>query len=91
MESIFDKGNKITTNGLNCLVVIDTNEYQVVCRDLLNGDFYVFSKTEHKFQRAVIKTILRNSLREIVNETEISKKDMEHIILEMDCRISKWL
>ena len=91
MENIFEKGNIITTNKLNCFEVIDVNEYQVVCKDLLNGDFYVFSKTEHKFERANIKLILRKSLREIVEETEISEKDKEHILLQMDSRISNWL
>ena len=52
MENIFEKGNKITTNRLNCFEVIDVNKHQVVCRDLLTDDFSVFSKTEHNFEKA---------------------------------------
>lgn len=35
MEDIFIKGNRITTNKRNCFEVINTNEYQVVCKDLI--------------------------------------------------------
>lgn len=91
MENIFEKGNKITTNNLNCFEVIDTNDYQVVCKDLLNGDFSVFDKTEHKFERANIKLILIRSLQEIINEIGLSPKDRHHILLELDIRLSKWL
>ena len=91
MENIFEKGNKITTNRLNCFEVIDVNEHQVVCRDLLTDDFSVFSKTEHKFEKANIKLILELSLKEILEETEISGKDKQHILLQMGCRLSNWL
>lgn len=91
MENIFEKGNKITTNRLNCLEVIDTNDSQVVCKDLLTDDFFVFSKTEHKFEKADIKLILELSLREILDETEINDKDKQHILLQMGCRLLNWL
>ena len=91
MENIFEKGSKITTNRLNCFEVIDVNEYQVVCRDLLTGDFSVFSKAEHKFEKANIKLILELSLKEILEETEISDKDKQHILFQMGCRMSNWL
>lgn len=88
---IFKKGNKITTNRLNCFEVIDVNSYEVVCKDLLTGDFSIFSKTEYKFEIADIKLILELSLKEIVEEIEISEKDKEHILLQMGCRLSNWL
>lgn len=91
MENIFKKGNKITTNRLNCFEVIDNNEYQVVCRDLLTDDFYIFSKTEHIFEIANLKLILELSLKEIIEETEISEKDKQHILFQMGCRLSNWL
>jgi transposase len=91
MENIFKKGNKITTNRLNCFEVIDDNDYQVVCRDLLTDDFSVFSKTEHKFEIADIKLILELSLKEIIEETEISEKDKQHILFQMGCRLSRWI
>ena len=91
MENIFEKGNKITTNRLNCFEVIDVNEHQVVCRDLLTDDFSVFSKTEHKFEKANVKLILVLSLKEILEETEINDKDKQHVLLQMGCRLSNWL
>ena len=91
MENIFEKGNKITTNRLNCFEVIDANDSQVVCKDLLTDDFSVFSKTEHKFEKADIKQILELSLKEILEETEINDKDKQHILLQMGCRLSNWL
>ena len=91
MEDIFVKGNRITTNRLNCFEVIDVNDSQVVCRDLLTDDFSVFSKTEHKFEKANIKLILELSLKEIIEETEISDKDKQHVLLQMGCRLSNWL
>jgi len=42
---IFKKGNKITTNNLNCFVVIDVNNEQVVCKDMLTDEFILFDKT----------------------------------------------
>ena len=91
MENIFEKGVKITTNKLNCFEVIDGNSYQVVCKNLLTGDFTVFSKTEHKFEFANVKLILKNSLTEILDETDMSIKAKEHVFLQMNSRISKWL
>lgn len=91
MENIFEKGNKITTNRLNCFEVIDVNDSQVVCRDLLTDDFFVFYKTEHKFEIANIKLILELSLKEILEETEISDKDRQHVLLQMGSRFSNWI
>lgn len=91
MEEIFEKGNKITTNRLNCLEVIYTNTHQVVCKDLLTGELDVFSKTEHKFEKANVKLILELSLKEIIEETEITEKDRQHILLQMSSRLSNWL
>lgn len=93
MEDIFEKGNKITTNDRNCLEVIDTNEYQVVCKDLLTDDFMVFSKTEHKFKKAQIGYILELTLSDILTESEInlSKIDFDWVISQMRPRFNKWL
>lgn len=91
MENIFEKGNRITTNRLNCFEVIDVNDSQVACRDLLTDDFSVFSKTEHEFEKADIKLILELSLKEILEETEINDEDKQHILLQMGCRLSNWL
>lgn len=91
MENIFEKGNKITTNRLNCFEVVDINKNQVVCRDLLTDEFFIFSKTEHKFENANIKLILELSLKKILDETEMSDKDKKHVLLEMGNRIFNWL
>lgn len=91
MEDIFEKGNIITTNRRNCLEVIDYNDYQVVCKDLLTNDFSVFSKTEHNFEKADVKIILELSLKEILDDTEINDKDKEYIINQMGYRLNSWL
>lgn len=90
-KNIFEKGNRITTNRRNVFEIIDVNESQIVCRDLLNDDFSVFDKTEHDFEIADVKIILELSLKEIVDETEISDKDKKHILFQMGCRFSNWL
>lgn len=51
MKNILEKGKKITTNRRNLFEVIDVNEHQVVCEDLLTDDFSVFSKTEHNVRQ----------------------------------------
>ncbi len=88
---IFKKGNRITTNRLNCFEVLDVNEYEICCKDLLNGDFSVFSKTEHKFEIFDVKLVLELSLKEILEETEISEKDKQHVLLQVGSRISSWI
>lgn len=89
--NIFEKGNKITTNILNCFEVIDSNDYQIVCKDLLTGDFEILTKNGHNFEIADIKTILIQSMRTIISETGISNDDRKHILDEMVVRISNWL
>lgn len=91
MENIFEKGNIITTNNLNCFEVIDSNDYQIVCKDKLTGDFDILIKGTHKFEIADIKTILIESMRTIISETGISNDDRKHILDEMEVRIYNWL
>jgi hypothetical protein len=88
---IFKKGNRITTNGISCFEVIDSNENSIVCKDLYTDDFMVFSKTEHKFEIADYKSILINSLKEILYETQIKQDDKNHIHSNMYHRINKLL
>ncbi len=88
---MFEIENKITTNGLNYFEIIAVNEYQIVVKDLLTGEFNIFSKTQHKFEQANVKIILQNSLTEILNEIEILDKDRKHILEQMSNRIYKWL
>lgn len=88
---MFEKGNKITTNGISCFEVIDSNDYEVVCKDLLTGDFNIFKKTEHLFENANIKNILIKSLNEILNESNTSQNDIDIILNNMETRIEKLL
>lgn len=90
-QPIFVKGNRITTNRLNYFEVIDVNDSQVVCKDLLTDEFSIFDKTEHTFEIVDIKLILELSLKEILGETEINYKDMQHVLVNMGCRLSNWL
>jgi uncharacterized Fe-S cluster-containing protein len=91
VDDIFYKGNKITTNRINCLEILDVNESDIVCKNLLDGEFHIFSKTEHKYENVDIKILLVNSLIEILNDIEIKNIDKDFILTQMSCRISKWL
>ena len=71
-NDIFTKGNKITTNRVNVFEVIDSNNYQVVLKDLLTDDFCVLDKAEHQYEQADLKLILLCALKEILEENDIS-------------------
>ena len=86
---MFEKGNRITTNGISCFEVIDSNEDDVVCKDLLTEDFMIFSKSEHLFENANIKNILINSLKEILNDTDTSQNERDFILNSMNICIEK--
>lgn len=88
---IFKKGNRITTNKLNCFEILDVNDYQICCKDLLTDDFSVFSKTEHNFEIFDAKLVLVNTLKEVIEETDISDENIQHILTQMNSRINKWL
>lgn len=90
---MFKTGNLITTNRMNGLEVIASNEHDIVVRDLLNGDFSVLSKTEHDYELFDAKTVLKNELKSILSNTseEINKKDMDFIIYQMNARIDKFI
>lgn len=90
MSNIFFKGNKITTNKINCLEVVDFNEYQVVCRDLLTNDFSVFFKTEHNFETADVKQVLELSMKEVLDDIEISEKDKQYVLNQLNFRLHSW-
>lgn len=90
---MFKTGNLITTNRMNGLEVIASNEHDIVVRDLLNGDFSVLSKTGHDYELFDAKTVLKNELKSILSDTseEINKKDMDFIIYQMNARIDKFI
>lgn len=90
-KSIFVKGNKITTNQLNCFVVIDTNDYQVCCQDLLTLDFCVFTQTEHSFKLFDNKIVLRNVLKEILIDYCEDTKTIDAVTKAFDLRLNAWL
>jgi hypothetical protein len=90
-DNIFYKGNKITTNRFNCLEILDVNESDIACKDLLDGEFYIFSKTEHKFENVDIKILLENSLNEILNDIDLDSNNRDLVLTQMKYRISKWL
>jgi hypothetical protein len=91
MEDIFKKGNRITTNGLNCFEILDANDHYISCKDLLTDDFSIFSKTEHKFEIFDAKVVLVNALKEVMDETEASTKDKQDILNYINSCIDKWL
>lgn len=91
MTDIFEKGNKITTNGMTYFKVIDSNDYEVVLKDLLTDDFYVFNKTEHTYENVDFKVIFKKILNEILNETTTSEEDAEYIRNNMGIIFNKLL
>lgn len=91
MTDIFKKGNKITSNGITCFEVIDSNDYQVVLKDLLTDDFNVFKKTEHTYENADFKVIFKKTLDEIMNEVPISETDFEYVRHHMGIIFDKLL
>jgi hypothetical protein len=88
---IFEKGNKITTNNRNCFVILDVNDDSICCKDLLTNDFSIFSKTEHKFELFDSKKVLKNCLKEVVEETKIDNVDKHHILSIMIKYFDLWL
>ena len=89
--SIFKVGNRITTNNLNVFEILGVNESDICVVDLLNGDFSVMSKTEHKYELTNLKVIFNNTLYGVLNDTNISKKDKDFIREQMSYRFNKWL
>jgi len=89
--SIFKVGNRITTNNLNVFEILGVNESDICVVDLLNGDFSVMSKTEHKYELTNLKVIFNYTLKEVIQETNISKEDKEFVCEQMSYRFNKWL
>ena len=90
-EKQFSKGSYITTNDTNIFEVIDSNEYQIVCKNILTNDFEVLTKREFDFKLADTKTILFHSLVEILDDIELLPSSRTYIMTEMNLRINKWL
>jgi len=93
MENLFKVGNIISTNDSNAFEILGENEYSVCVRDLLTQDFSVMDKTEHTYTLFNPKMVLKNVLKEILEDTEaeISKKDKDFIFDAMSVRIDKFL
>ena len=75
----------------NCFKILETNETEISCVDILTDDFVVFSKTEHKFELFDAKKVLISSLWEALEEINISVSDKIHIQNTMIVRFDKWL
>ena len=88
---MFETGNLITTNNLNCFLIVDSNENKIVCKDLLNDDFCILDKSEHDYKIAEPKIILQNSLKEILDELNINNIDERHILEQMNIKLQKWI
>jgi len=91
MEELFKVGNIITTNESNAFKILGVNESDICVQNLLNLDFEVLNKTHHKYTLFNPKIVLKNELKSILNDTEISKKDKEFILEQMNCRIDKFI
>ena len=68
MVDLFKKGNKITINGRNCFLILDVNESDIACKDLLTDDFDVFSKTEHNFELFDPKKVIPLCVDEMMDD-----------------------
>lgn len=88
---MFKTGNLITTNGMNGLRVIDSNDSDIVVKDLLTDDFSVLSKTEHTYELFDPRAVLRNELKAILNDAEIKENDKAFILHQMCLRIDKFI
>ena len=51
---------------------MEVNDDSICCRDLLTNEFSIFSKTEHLFEIFDIKKVLKNCLKDVVEETEVT-------------------
>ncbi len=88
---MFETGNLITTNGMNGLRIIDSNESDIVVKCLLTDDFSILSKTEHKYELFDPRTILRNELKAILKDMNIAESEKSHLLHEMHLRIDKFI
>ncbi len=88
---IFKKGNIITTNERNAFEILGVNESEICVRDLITEDFSVFSKTEHTYSLFNPKIVLKNCIKEVVDDTEISIHDKEFITDNINILLEKFI
>jgi hypothetical protein len=91
MEELFKVGNIITTNEMNGFKILGVNETDICVQNLLTLDFEVFNKTHHRYTLFNPKTVLKNELKSILDDIEISEKDKGFILEQMNCRIDKFI
>ena len=72
-------------------MILDINESDISCKDLLTDDFSILTKTEHNYKLFDIKKSLEMALCEIISDTDCLSDDKRFIIAQMKCRIEKWI
>ena len=63
---------------------MEVNDDSICCRNLLTNDFSIFSKTEHAFEIFDIKKVLKICLKDVIEETEVSKEKYKEYLFVLD-------